>query len=459
MSRGAREALLSWLLALAGCAFAFWTFAPGWLSWDSAYQWQQARTGAFDALHPPLQTLLWSWIEPWWSGPASQLLLQQAMVWTALGGIAAGLNAHYGLRAAVVAVLGLWPPLLLVSAHIWKDVPMLGAFALAVWMLRLELRHPSWRYRLLALLMLWIACACRHNAITGATPLLLWIVWRSFGELPRLQSLRSRPVLRAVAALPPALALALGLQALAQLPNHAEGVKRTQAVWSVVALWDMSAVSLAEGRMVFPPDFVLPDGTVEHLRPHFTDWSNTTVLMSGKLVPTLAREYSAEQIGELRRAWLRLPLDHPGPYFAHRLRLAELLFGLDPAALPDHQVLMPGFVALGDNPPIEQAPNALREALLAFGRAQTDGPLFWGWLYLLLALAAGLAAVPGFLRDRPHAALAGAVAASALTYALPLTFVSGSAEFRYLNWPILAALLAPLLLAYGAPRTADAPPR
>ena len=31
--------------------------------------------------------------------------------------------------AIALAVLGLWPPLLLVSAHIWKDVPMLGAFA------------------------------------------------------------------------------------------------------------------------------------------------------------------------------------------------------------------------------------------------------------------------------------------------------------------------------------------
>ena len=71
----------------------------------------------------------------------------------------------------------------------------------------------------------------------------------------------------------------------------------------------------------------------------------------------------------------------------------------------------------------------------------------------------GLAAVPGFLRDRPHAALAGAVAASALAYALPLAFVSGSAEFRYLNWPIFAALLAPLLLVFGSSRAADASSR
>jgi hypothetical protein len=452
LSRSYRAALAPWLVAIAGAALAFWMFAPGWLSFDSAYQWQQARTGQIDALHPPLQTLLWSLIEPYWSGPSSQLLLQQMMVWMGLAGIAASLHAHWGLRAVLVGLVGLWPPLLLLSAHIWKDIPMLGAFALAVWMLRLELRHPGWRYRGLALLTLLIACACRHNAITGAAPLLLWIGWRALGDFPRLAA-RS-PIARLLWALPPALLASLALQALAQVPNFAPGVKRTEAVWSVVALWDMAAVSIAEDRLLIPQDFRLPDTRVEHLREHFVDFSNTTVFNSGKLMPTLVVDYSDAQIDALRRAWLALPFGHPRTYFAHRLRLAELLLGFDNAALPDHQVLMPGFVAYRDNPPIVQSPNSLREGLLDWTLRHIDGPLFMGWLYLLLALATGLAALPGLLRDRAHAALAGAVAASALAYALPLVLVSGSAEFRYLAWPLQASLLAPALLYFGAERRA-----
>lgn len=448
MSRSHWAALAPWLVAAAGCTLSVWLFAPGWLSFDSAYQWQQARTGQIDALHPPLQTLLWALIEPFWSGPTSQLLLQQVMVWTGLAGIATRLHTHWGLRAVLVTVVGLWPPLLLLSAHIWKDIPMLGAFALAVWMLQLELRHPGWRYRGLALLMLLIACACRHNAISGALPLLLWIGWRALADFPRFAA--RAPLTRLRVALPPALLASLALQALAQLPNYAPGVKRTEAVWSVVALWDMAAVSIAEDRLLIPEDFRLPDTRVEHLREHFVDFSNTTVFNSGKLMPTLVVDYSDAQIDALRRAWLALPFDHPRPYFAHRLRLAELLLGFDNAALPDHQVLMPGFVAYRDNPPIVQAPNSLREGLLAWTLRHIDGPLFMGWLYLLLALVIGLAALPGLLRDRPQAALAGAVAASALAYALPLALVSGSAEFRYLAWPLQASLLAPALLYFGA---------
>jgi hypothetical protein len=323
---------------------------------------------------------------------------------------------------------------------------MLGAFTLAVWMLRLELERPGWRYRLLALLMLLLACSCRHNAITGVVPLLLWIVWRSLGELPQLARLHTRPLARALTALPIVVVLGLGLQALAQLPTFADGVKRTPAVWSVVALWDMAAVSIAEQRMIFPEDVVVVGARVDDLRAHFTDWSNTTVFNSGKLIPTLAADFSDAQIAELRHAWLRLPIDHPGPYFAHRLRLAELLFGFDNAALPDHQVLMPGFVPMDGNPEIVQGQNAVRDAVLGWGRRHTDGPFFMGWLYLLLATATGFAAIPGFLRNDPGSALAGAIAASALAYALPLALVSGSAEFRYLAWPIQAALLAPALL-------------
>lgn len=441
-----------WLAAAAGCAFACWLLAPGWMSWDSAYQWKQARTGAFDATHPPLITLLWAWIEPFWSGPMPMLVLQQVLLWGALGGIAASLPTHWSLCAGLVLVLGLWPPLLLLSGHIWKDIPMLGAFALAVWMLRLELAQPGWRWRLLAVLMLLLACLCRHNAITGAAPLLLWIVWRSLPTLPRFAALQPAPgpLLRAALALPPALVLALAVHALAQLPNHAPGVKNPQALWSVVALWDLAAVSLDEGVLLAPAAFQMPEAQVEALRPHFNHWSNTTLYESGQLVHTLWKRFPDADVAALRRAWLRLPFEHPGPYFAHRLRVAALLFGFDNAALPDHQVLMAGQFAMEGNPPVAVPSRPARDALLAWATRNVDGPFFMGWLYLLLALGTGLVALPGFLRDSPQAALAGAVAASALCYALPLAVVSGSAEFRYLAWPLLAALLAPLLLRWGA---------
>lgn len=441
-----------WFAAVLACAFSVWLFAPGFMSWDSAFQWYQARSGEFNALHPPMMTLLWSLIEPWWSGPTSMLLLQQAMIWVGLAGIAVSLRLHWSLAVLLMLVVGFWPPLFLMSAHIWKDIPMMGAFLMAVWLLRLELERPGWHLLLPALLLVVLACASRHNAITGALPFVVWIVWRG---LDGRSWFDARPVLsRAGLTLCLSVLLAVLVQWAAQLPEHAPGVKRPQAVWSVVALWDMAAVSLAEDRLVFPEAFLVEGAQVEDLRPHFSDWSNTTVFGSRRITSTLVAEFSDEQIADLRRAWLSLPLEHPQAYFRHRLRLAVLLFGVDQQGLPAHQVLQPGFVGFGDNPPLEQAPNALRQKLVTWGLENVHGPFFMGWAYLLAALLVMVAAIP-LLRDpdaRPPVILAMTMAASALAYALPLALVSGSAEFRYLAWPMQATLLAPALLWLGRGR-------
>ena len=45
--------------------------------------------------------------------------------------------------------------------------------------------------------------------------------------------------------------------------------------------------------------------------------------------------------------------------------------------------------------------------------------------------------------------LAAMVALSSLAYALPLALASGSAEFRYLAWPVLATLASALLAITG----------
>jgi predicted permease len=87
----------------------------------------------------------------------------------------------------------------------------------------------------------------------------------------------------------------------------------------------------------------------------------------------------------------------------------------------------------------------LHERLRSWLDAAVDTPLLAGWVYLLLTLAA---LVPAWRRCRaePRAALAMALLASGLGYFLSLPLLSGSAEFRYLNWMILASLLGSLLL-------------
>ena len=423
-----------WIAAALGLAVAVLVFYPGYMSWDSAYQWWQARHDQFDATHPPVMAMLWQLTDRVVPGPGGMFLLQQALLWLALGGFAAALPCRPWIRVAVVLVLGFWPPLFGVSAFLWKDVWTLGGFAAAAALLTSELARPS-RVRLaLALVFLVLACSFRHNAITGAVPLVLWAVVRWPSRAPK-------GALRTLAL---ALLVSAGVWGASKLPNLDSRVKPVDSVWSVVTLWDAAAVSVREGQLVYPPELVDPTLTVDELRGLFVDYSNGTVYHTGKLNHSFDGDYTARERDALRRLAWDLPTRHTASYFAHRLRVTEMLFGWDRAGLPDGQVFWPILHAYGDNPPLDVQRSPLQVRMAEGLLAMVDTPFFAGWIYLLASLV--VVALGWRWRATPLAGLAAAVAASALCYALPLALASGSSEFRYMVWPVLASGMAVLLL-------------
>jgi hypothetical protein len=433
----------AWTAGASGLLLSLWLLQPGYMSFDSAYQWQQGRLGQYDDGHPPVMAMLWGVVDRAVPGPLGMFALQAVLLWTALAGIGAEIAWPPRWRALLVLTWGLWPPIFGLLAHVWKDVWTMALFALAVWALLAELRRPSAWLRTAALVALLLGCAFRHNAIAGALPLVGWWAARTVrarGLLPG--RFRRRLVGLTLAA---ALLLHLG----AGLPARHPAVRRVRAVWSPVAVWDMAAVSLRQGRLLIPPGFATPDLTLDELQGYFREYSATTIFQTGHLRLSLYSDFSAEDERRLLAAWLRLPLDHGRDYAAHRLRLSALLFGWDRAGRPDFQVLSPVRHELPGNPQIRYHPSRAQRYVMGAIMRLTGTLLFAGWVYLMLAFATTVVLVPLLVRGLalPQAGLALAVALSSLAYALPLVLLSGSSEFRYLAWPVLAALLAPALLA------------
>jgi len=422
-----------WLAALAGLALTLLAFWPGYLSWDSAYQWQQARTGVLDPAHPPLMVRLWQGSRLVLPDPGGLLLLQASLWWAAMAAFAQALGGGAARRAATTLVAGAWPPLLALLPHLWKDVWMMAAFAAAVALLAAEWRAPRAGLRLAALLALAAGVAFRLNALPAALPLLAWLAWRQWPGRWRTAAMT--------------LGLVLAVQGLATLANLAPGARATP-VWPVIALWDIAAVSITEDTLLFPPDWVEPGLTVDDLRRDFSPYVNVPSFASGQLRLNFYYDYTPAQFGELRRAWLALPLEHPRAYLAHRATVSAYLLGLHPREHPDYLVLQPTIVPLGDNPAVAPPSGSVHAALQPRLDALVDTPLFAAWIYLLLA-----AAVAAFAARRraPGDGLVVAVAGSAWTLALPLALAAPSSDFRYLGWSVAAAVLATLLAAAPAP--------
>ena len=420
---------------------------PGYLSWDSAYQWWQARGAALDPAHPPVMVHVWRAARSVLPDPGGMLALQAAVWWSALALFATAVGGGAWRRGATVAVLGLWPPLLALLPHLWKDVWMAGLFALAVACLAFDARTPRRAWRAGAVAALALGCAFRLNALPAALPLLAWIAWREATPASAPHASRARRVART----------ALGTLALtAATLLVAAGVNRTPgkdvAVWPVIAMWDLAAVSIAEDRLLFPPDWIEPGLTVADLRRDFVPYVNVPSFAHGQLKLNPWFDATPAQFAALRDAWLALPLHHPRAYAAHRLRLSAYLVGLRQAEHPDSLVIAPGVVAFDDNPPLAANAGALNRWLQPLLGRTVDTPVFAAWPYLAGALAIALAAL-GWRRGPVHRELAGAVAASALCLAAPLVVLSPSSDFRYLLWSVFAALLAAALwFAPPAPR-------
>ena len=425
-----------WYAACLGIGLTLWLFYPGFMSWDSAYQWWQARHASYDSVHPPLMSMIWRLCDKIWSGPGGMFVLQIALIWSALAAFTASLERPLWQKTLLVLLIGLWPPLFGLSLHIWKDMWTMLAFAWAVVFLLKDIQQASLGFRILALLAITAACAFRHNALSGALPFLFWIAYRETG----VRKLRASFFRNAMITL-----LLTGLVLfVSKIPNLDPRVKHTQRVWSVVTLWDASAVSLKEGKIIIPAELKDDTLNLQDLQKHFDDYTNTTIYNSGKLKHSFDGPYSPEQSKALAELMLSLPTAHTQAYFEHRMRLAELLYGLDQTGLPDGQVLMPGRVQYKDNPVVSDNGSQYQQPVLQKIQSWIDTPVFAGWIYLGISL---LLCFGIFIpRKSATAGLAIAVAVSSLAYALPLAFVSGSAEFRYLAWPVLACWLSLALL-------------
>lgn len=430
MSGGSRHSWLAWPVAVAAVLAIAWLFWPGFMSPDSASQWAQARSGRYTDVHPPILALIWSFTERLWSGPGPILVLLLALLWGALAWIARELFVRGIWQASFMLLVGLWPVVLGVSVHIWKDVPMAAFALLAVAALLTERRRPGWPWLLLAVCLFALACAYRHNALALVLPLLWYVV----GRVPALAERRSW--LRGAITVLLVAVVAL----LASLPSrHASVTQRT--VWPVTALWDIAAVSVARGENRIPESWRTRAIDLETLRADIVPWSNTTIFSRGSIAISLYFDPSPEQMADLRRAWLSLWWQTPREMLMHRGRLTAMLFGLQRDGVPAGLILAPGWHPLDVNPPLDVAPSALRDRATSGLMALVPTPMFAGWPYLLIVIAMLI----GTWR-REVSPLLRPLLWSALMLCLPLPLLAPSAEFRYLYWLVLVALIAPFLL-------------
>lgn len=452
-----------YLVSCLPIAIILYATYPGYLSFDSAFQFWQARHDLYFDAAPPLFPWIWHFLLKLLPDTFGMIAVIFLLFGAGIGAFASYLAQRIGLWASSVFALlaPMCPVLVLLLPHLWTDVLFAG-FLLLAYALMLTAHRPSWRA-----LSIFGLCLCaasvRHNGLLALPPLLwfwsgtLQLGWMSGDVRSSVSPAKSTQTNAIVRPRVVRFAMVVGLLIPIGLGSYilrSALVEERLDTWAVTPMFDLQAVSVSQKVNRFPANLVGPKMEVQELVDAFNPYSATPLFSGtqlGVVNPTIS-PLTSEQKRELKSAWLPL-LTEPA-YWHHRLRLYRGLLGRHRA---------PGLVGLSDspqihryedNPPLEfkhkRAHSGYRAAVDSLRLTPVYSP---GW-YLLFAavlIAVRWRTSPQWVREC-YFALYG----SALVYALPYFLIAPSAELRYLLWSALASWLCILLVLLQGGRLARA---
>ena len=411
LRRRAAGDLLPVVAALLGFALQLLFFRPGFATSDTLAQFEQARAGIYDDVHPPVMAAIWRLLLTIGEGTEPLFCLIALVFWSGLARCvkAAGL---VGARAAIAILLvGLWPAVFLLLGQVWKDVALAAVLLHgAASALQFE-RTRGVHHAVIAILVLALATALRHNAWPAVLPF-AWLLAQGRFRLARFAAL--------------ALALLLVPSVVARVLDAQD-----KQVWTTLPVFDLGAVSAATGETWLPAS-IAPTLTPTDAQQFHRSWSNVALVDSGKVRISFFVPYTDEMRAELVARWRAAITTHPGVYLLHRYRVFEPLL-LGPQTLPadaprelvySHAQRLPASA--------RTVPGWYERMSAALWRT----PLFGLLVYVVAACV--LVAVRREPRGRRASVI---LLASALLYAAPLLLVAVASEYRYVYWSVLACLL------------------
>ena len=269
---------------------------PGQYSFDSAFQFWQARSGEFYNITPVPMLWVWSQLLRAFDNPASLLVLNLTMFWTGIGLCFHAMPAPPLFRVVGVIVCGLNPLAVAMMAQLLSDPHMSAVMILAVGLLAQSVVRRGSLSIWIAWILILYAGSIRQNALVAVIPLGVLAV--AAMRMPREMTART-----ALAAL---ISTVLLTMAFAFGLDRVIAVER-RPLWPMLALWDLAAVSVATGELLLPP-FTHGGGlSVDELREtRAFDPVSTTALFERSrsgIGSGLNRPDSRDQRSAIARAW------------------------------------------------------------------------------------------------------------------------------------------------------------
>ncbi|HUS27142.1 MAG TPA: hypothetical protein VMZ53_01490 [Kofleriaceae bacterium] len=419
------------LILLAGwLGFMLYAF-PGYMSYDSVYQLDEARWGIFSDGHPPAMAAMWRHVDAMIAGPLGMLIIQSVV-------FLAGMYLIFRERmkpnaAAFAAVFLLWfPPVAAFMAVIWKDSQMTAFILLGTGLI---LQKQRW-VRVSGLVMLAVGTAMRHNALTITLPIVfLCFVWN-----PDYRWWKRYAI---------ALVAWFGLTMSARVVSNALTDQHRYLWTDSIAMCDMAAtlrytsptIPDAELRETFEGLRLWPDSDFHEFARRGDEEAEYVPTLWNTAYGLFAVPRDEAERNAMVRAWKKIVLTHREEYLTYRWKMFTRLlgFGGDDSSpvynwFTDIQDPYGSATMADHDAHAGKLQDVLRRGMHAVGRT----PLFRVYVYLAL-----LFILLPFARDRLTLAVLGSAASSEVI----LFLIAPTTDWRYSSWMILAVVIAAMLIA------------
>ncbi|MCF6288676.1 MAG: hypothetical protein L3J53_05490 [Proteobacteria bacterium] len=417
------------ILILSG-AFYYYSFYPGYMSFDSATQYAQVRSGEWSTISPVIMVALWTFTDKIISGPGGLFLFFIIIFLLGILLFTKYLRVNYWVKIIITLSIVFWPFNLMILPHLWKDVGLIAFLCLSIGLIQTYLTTNKILTLYLALFLLLISSLFRFEAILYLNVLIFYVnilILRHFQQ-------NNLQLKSSILTLIICVTIFFINNTLVNLSNS-----KKITLWPTIAIWDLASISIKVDKVLLPEFTKGVDMTVEDLSNAVYPWSNIPLMTKTKagINVGVITPFTDIQYQELFKFWLGTIFNHPKEYLQHRLEVLHALLNLHASKNKPIDLY---FSRKMHNYAQEFHLNdsLSNQKISQFIQANINFYIFQGWVYFII----GLLFIIFILiskKIKQHE-FAFVLACSGCMSVAILFFISPSAEQRYLIWLVNSVL-------------------
>ena len=350
-------------------------FYPGFMSYDTLHALRGARNGIKDSMWPPMVSYVWRAVDLVSFNPAAMHFAQVLLLLSSIFLVVFFFTRKIGYATIFLFVYLSIPVVLGTIAVIWKDVLMaaffMAGFAIAVFMRCVVCR---WRFiflSLLAVFLIFLGACSRHNAITGAVPLLFYIAWIVCCRVSKY----SANTLTGVILLGSVLTGAIFATKI-KLDNYSlpyfERLSNSEAGFiQSVRVLDVAGASLCVGSNLFAD--IAPNLSIAEISDGYDP---KHINLSAGLLRSVGADNRIDKI------WISTATHHPICFFNNKYQLAKYMIG----ANEGDQFLITSPSIDANEYGYSLAKSSLRDSAVTYIVRASKLPFFKPWFLYLMSM-------------------------------------------------------------------------